>query len=90
MWEVSEGLADAFSDVEQFIGKCRFSNCIHQAEPGCAIKAAIERGELDISRWESYRKLKREAATQEEMLRRKREWSKGAAKANKQRRKEIW
>lgn len=90
MWEVSEGLADAFSDVEQFIGKCRFSDCTHQAEPGCAIKAAIERGELDISRWESYRKLKEEAASQEEMLRCKREWSKGVAKANKQRKKEIW
>ena len=90
MWDVSEGLADAFADVEQYIGTCRFSDCTHNTEPGCAIKAAIERGELDVSRWESYRKLKEEAAPQEEILRRKREWSKGVAKINKQRKKEIW
>lgn len=90
MWDVSEGLADAFADVEQYIGTCRFSDCTHNTEPGCAIKAAIECGELDVSRWESYRKLKEEAAPQEEILRRKREWSKGVAKINKQRKKEIW
>lgn len=89
MWDVSEGLADAFADVEQYIGKCRFSDCTHSTEPGCAIKAAIESGELDISRWESYRTLKEEAP-RDEMLRRKREWSKGVAKYAKQRKKEIW
>lgn len=90
MWDVSEGLADAFANVEQYIGKCRFSDCTHNIEPGCAIKAAIECGELDVSRWESYRKLKEEAAPREEILRRKREWSKGVAKINKQRKKENW
>ena len=90
MWEVSEGLADAFADVEQYLGKCRFSDCTHNTEPGCAVKAAIESGELDISRWESYRKLKEEAVDREDMLRRKREWSKGVAKINKQRKREIW
>ena len=90
MWDVSEGLGDAFADVEAFLGKCRFSDCTHQREPGCAIRAAIEAGELDISRWESYRKLQEEAVDKEEMLRRKREWSKGVAKFSKQRKKEIW
>lgn len=90
MWEASQGLADAFADVERFLGKCRFSDCTHNAEPGCAIKAAIDRGELDISRWESYRKLKEEAVPQEELLRRKQQWSKGVAKLNKQRKKERW
>lgn len=90
MWDASEGLSDAFADVQQFVGKCRFSDCTHNTEPGCAIKAAIESGELDISRWESYRKLREEAVSQEEMLRRKREWSKGVAKSNRQRKKEIW
>lgn len=89
MWDVSEGLADAFADVEQFLGKCRFSDCTHNTEPGCAIKAAIASGELDTARWESYRKLKEEAP-RDEMLRRKREWSKGVAKYAKQRKKEIW
>ena len=72
------------------MGKCRFSDCRHQGEPGCAVKAAIAAGELDLQRWESYRKLREEAADRDEMLRRKREWSKGVAKFSKQRKKEIW
>ena len=90
MWDVSEGLGDAFSDVEQYMGTCRFSDCTHEREPGCAIKAAIFSGELDQSRWESYKKLKGEAVSREDMLRRKREWSKGVAKFSRQRKKEIW
>ena len=90
MWDVSEGLGDAFVDVEKHLGKCRFSDCKHESEPGCGIRAALDRGELDISRWESYQKLKEEAVDREEMLRRKREWSKGVAKFSKQRKKEIW
>ena len=90
MWDVSEGLVDAFADVEKYIGRCRFSDCSHEREPGCAIRAAIQAGELDIARWESYRKLKEEAVDKEEMLRRKHEWSKGVAKFTRQRNKEIW
>ena len=90
MWDVSEGLADAFSDVEQFLGKCRFSDCRHEREPGCAIKGAIAAGELDLARWESYRKLREEAVDRDEMMRRKNEWAKGVAKFTRQRNKEIW
>ena len=90
MWEATEGLSDAFADVEQFLGKCRFSDCKHGTEPGCAIRAAIDAGELELSRWESYRNLKEEAISKEEMLRRKHEWSKGVAKFSRQRKKEIW
>ena len=90
MWEVSEGLSDAFSDVEAFLGRCRFSDCRHESEPGCAIKAAIAAGELDMGRWESYQKLSEEAVDKAEMLRRKNEWAKGVAKFTKQRKKEIW
>ena len=90
MWNASEGLADAFADVEAWIGSCRFSDCTHGNEPGCAVRRAIADGELDISRWESYRKLKEESVDKEEMLRRKSEWSKSVAKFNKQRKKEIW
>ena len=90
MWDVSEGLADAFADVEAYLGKCRFSDCSHESEPGCAIKAAIAAGELDIARWESYQKLKEEAVDKAEMLRRKNEWHKGLAKFTRQRNKEIW
>ena len=90
MWEVSEGLSDAFTDVEAFLGKCRFSDCRHETEPGCAIRAAIASGQLDAGRWESYQKLQEEAVSKEEMLRRKHEWSKGVAKFSRQRKKEIW
>ena len=90
MWDVSEGLVDAFADVEQCLGKCRFSDCRHQREPGCAIKAAIASGALDIRRWESYQKLKEEAVDKAEMLRRKNEWHKDLAKFTKQRKKDIW
>ena len=90
MWDVSEGLGDAFADVEVFLGRCRFSDCKHEKEPGCAIKAAIAAGELDITRWESYQKLKEEAVDKAEMLRRKNEWAKGVSKFSKNRNKEIW
>ena len=90
MWDVSEGLGDAFADVERFLGTCRFSDCRPESEPGCAIKAAIAAGELDISRWESYRKLQEEAVDRDELMRRKQEWSKGVAKFTRQRKKEIW
>ena len=90
MWDVSEGLSDAFSDVEAFLGRCRFSDCRHEREPGCAIRAAIASGELGFDRWESYQKLKEEDLSREELLRRKHEWSKGVAKFTRQRNKKIW
>ena len=90
MWDVSEGLGDAFSDVEAYIGKCRFSDCRHEKEPGCAIKAAISAGALDMARWESYQKLREEAVDRDEMMRRKNEWAKGVAKFSKQRKKVVW
>ena len=89
MWEVSEGIGEAFADVEAYLGQCRFSDCRHENEPGCAIKAAIARGELDIARWESYQKLEEEAIDRDEMLRRKRDWSKGVAKFSKQRKPKL-
>ena len=90
MWDASEGLVDAFADVEKYLGRCRFSDCRHESEPGCAIKAAIAAGELDPMRWESYQNLKEEALSKDELLRRKQEWSKGVAKFTRNRNKEIW
>lgn len=60
MWDAGTGLGEAFSDVEQFLGHCRFADCRHQTEPGCAVKAALETGELSLDRWNSYNGLKRE------------------------------
>ncbi len=86
MWEADEGLAEAFSDVEAYLGQCRFSDCRHENEPGCAVRAAIERGELPRERWESYRKLQRESgysSDQAKYLRDKEKRFKEIAKFNK-------
>lgn len=61
MWDVSTGLGEAFTDVESYFGKCRFSDCQHNSEPGCAIKEAIANGELPYERWASYLQIKEEA-----------------------------
>lgn len=87
MWDVSVGLGEAFSDIEQYLGKCKFSDCKHQTEPGCAIKEAIANGELSRDRWESYRKLKAEAKYSDDksaFLRHKQQRNKNIAKFNKQ------
>jgi ribosome biogenesis GTPase len=60
LWDVDEGLADTFSDIETIARDCRFSNCRHGREPGCAVNAAIEEGILDRGRLENYRKMQSE------------------------------
>jgi ribosome biogenesis GTPase / thiamine phosphate phosphatase len=67
LWDAVEGVAQAFADIEELAGRCRFQNCGHSSEPGCAVRAAIAAGELDTARLENLRKLQRE----EEFLRRK-------------------
>jgi ribosome biogenesis GTPase len=65
MWEAEDGLAEAFADVESFASQCRFSDCGHGGEPGCAVQAAIADGSLPASRFESQQKLTRELAALE-------------------------
>lgn len=60
MWDADEGIGEVYADVEQYIGTCKFSDCRHKTEPGCAIQNAIERGTLSPERWESYQKIKHE------------------------------
>lgn len=88
MWDISSGIGEAFIDVEQYFGKCKFSDCNHQSEPGCAIKLAIESGELSQERWNNYNKLKNEAEYSDNKMtyiRQKQQWHKGIAKFKKQR-----
>ncbi len=85
MAEAAEGLSETFTDVEQYLGRCRFRDCRHEKEPGCAVKSAIAAGALDPARWERYRKLRDEAQSHEEALRRKKEWSKNVALSRKAR-----
>ena len=91
MWEAQEGIQNSFQDVEQFLGKCRFRNCRHQGEPGCAVAEAIRQGHLSHARWESYRKLCMESEWSEkkaEYLREKQKRFKEIAKFQKARAKQ--
>jgi ribosome biogenesis GTPase len=60
LWDAGEGLEQAFDDVELLAGQCRFSDCAHRTEPGCAVQAAVAAGTLDSGRLEGFRKLQRE------------------------------
>jgi ribosome biogenesis GTPase len=59
-----EGLSRAFSDVEELAAACRFAGCAHVGEPGCAVQASIDAGDLSAARMESWHKLQRELAFQ--------------------------
>lgn len=61
LWEGD--LDAAFPELIELAGRCRFSDCGHASEPGCAVRAAIAAGELDAARLESYRELERELST---------------------------
>ena len=56
----TEAIGDAFSDLEALAPNCRFGDCAHESEPGCAVQEAISAGELDGERLASYRRLQRE------------------------------
>jgi len=91
MWDVTEGIADAFADVEEWAAMCRFRDCRHAKEPGCAVRAAIARGELDEKRLENYHKLKTEAEYADDkdaFLLQKRQKFKEISKFSKQLKKE--
>jgi ribosome biogenesis GTPase len=66
MWDISEGLGEMFSDIEELFTKCRFTNCTHRSEPNCAVLEAIANGTLEHSRWENYLQLKNEAKFNED------------------------
>lgn len=90
LWEGDEALGTLFEDIEELALRCRFPDCAHLSEPGCAIKAALDAGSLDSGRLRSYRKLQRElraiAARSDARLRQdeRRKW-KQIAVANKAR-----
>jgi ribosome biogenesis GTPase len=56
-----DGLDTVFGDIAALAGRCRFRDCRHDTEPGCAVKEAVASGKLDADRFEHYRKLEREA-----------------------------
>ncbi len=86
MANTEEGIDDTFSDIVELECQCKFSNCRHETEPGCAIKAAIESGELSPERYALYRNLGSENTKN---YARKKEISKWA-KAYKKNNKRVW
>ena len=60
--------AASFADIEALAVQCRFGDCMHGNEPGCAVRAALESGELDAGRWQSYLKLRDELAAASDAL----------------------
>ena len=66
-----EGFSEQFGDVEDLVRTCRFSNCRHQTEVGCAVLAALDQGVLSSDRWKSYQKIEREVGHE---LRKQNKW----------------
>lgn len=60
LWDAQTGVAATFAEVESLIAQCRFRDCAHGTEPGCAVQAALADGSLDPGRWRNYAKLQRE------------------------------
>jgi len=67
LWDAEGGVAQTFADIDALAAECRFGDCRHEGEPGCAVQAALDAGTLDRGRVENRRKLLRE----QEFLRRK-------------------
>lgn len=86
LWDTGDSIGEIFAGVEELIARCRFSNCTHSGEPGCAVLAALEDGSLSRPQWDRYCAQKREAAFVEDKsayLRGKQAWHKSLAKRNR-------
>lgn len=62
LWDADEGMSDSFQDIEQLATTCRFNDCQHHSEPGCAVRESLQDGTLDQARYDNYRKLQKELA----------------------------
>jgi ribosome biogenesis GTPase len=89
IWTDTDAVAETFPDIEELAAECRFRDCAHQAEPGCAVLAAVADGRLPIDRLEAWRALDAEAASAElradvvERHRRNRQFGRMAREAQK-------
>ena len=87
----TEGVSELFSDIEALMLKCRFNNCHHQGDRGCAVTEAVSTGELDERRWRNYQKLQREAElaskTRAERKKASEQWGKDVSKFARQHKK---
>lgn len=78
--DASEGIGAVFEDIEELATKCKFNDCAHDKEPGCAIKVALETGDLDADRFARWQKLRREDSYNSETLAESRAREKGFAR----------
>lgn len=90
IWTDEDGLEKAFGDIEELALQCRFRDCKHESEPGCAIRKAIEKGTLDQKRFRNYLRLQKEIQhlklrqDQKETRRINREWDKKIRRYHKE------
>lgn len=66
--DAAEGIAEVFADIEDLAAQCRFRDCAHEVEPGCAVRAALDAGRLDPRRLANWHKLRREERRNSETL----------------------
>ena len=88
LWDSREGISLAFAEVEELFSKCRFNNCSHQSEPGCAVLAALEEGSLSQGQWKTYQAQRRETAfvlSHSAYLKQKHEWGKSISQFSRAR-----
>ena len=78
--DCKEGLASTFADIEQYARQCRFNNCQHNSEPGCAVQQALDKKELDQRRFMNYKKLLREQVLNSASISEKRATDKALSK----------
>lgn len=84
MADVQDGIDETFSDILELESRCRFRNCRHETEPGCAVKAAIASGELSAERYELYKNLGRENTNNHARKKEISKWAKAYKKFNKE------
>ena len=82
--DVDAGLATVFDDIAALASSCRFSDCHHESEPGCAVRKAVENGDIDARRLQNYRKLLRENARNSASVAEKRSQGRALGKYYKQ------
>lgn len=95
LWTTQTGVSTAFNEIEALARHCRFRDCQHQQEPGCAVQAALANGQLELQRLHSYLKLRKEEAylhrkqNQKAQINTKARWKK-ITKSMRQRQQGKW
>lgn len=88
MWDVRDGISEAFEDIEELTLQCRFSNCTHTNEPGCAILDSLNKGILSYDRYNSYLRLMEDSVPASQIQRERNDKKKNISKAINKMKKE--